>query len=78
MLFNAEISGVIMIDFERALLLEPPRPPLVQLASNKRKRKPDVVYSSKSRKPVGRSQVSSVFSEDIGLMKMAFDRPQTF
>ncbi|KAL5903044.1 hypothetical protein ACKVV7_011445 [Pyricularia oryzae] len=77
MLFNTETSGVMIIDFERALLLEPPRPPLVQLASNKRKRKPDVVYSSKSGKPVGRSQVSRVFSEDIGLM-MAFDRPQPF
>ncbi|KAI7909505.1 hypothetical protein M9X92_011598 [Pyricularia oryzae] len=66
MLFNAETSGVMMIDFERALLLEPPRPPLVQLASNKRKRKPDVVYPTKSGKP------------DIGLMKMAFDRPQPF
>ncbi|KAI6254800.1 hypothetical protein MCOR29_011249 [Pyricularia oryzae] len=78
MLFNTETSGVMMIDFERALLLEPPRPPLVQLVSNKRKRKPDVVYSSKSWKPVGRSQVGRVFSEDLGLMKMAFDRPQTF
>ncbi|KAJ4176114.1 hypothetical protein NW767_015555 [Fusarium falciforme] len=28
MLFNAEINGVMMIDFERALLLEPPRRPL--------------------------------------------------
>ncbi|KAI6386420.1 hypothetical protein MCOR24_011298 [Pyricularia oryzae] len=73
MLFNAETSGVMMIDFERALLLEAPRPPLVQLVSNKRKRKPDMVDSSKwIRKSGGRGQVSGVFSEDIGLMKMAF------
>ncbi|QBZ53308.1 hypothetical protein PoMZ_08984 [Pyricularia oryzae] len=50
MLFSAETSGVMIIDFERALLLEPIRPPLAQLMSNKRKRKPDVVDSSKSRK----------------------------
>ncbi|KAI6351162.1 hypothetical protein MCOR25_010094 [Pyricularia grisea] len=78
MLFNTEVNGVMMIDFERALLLEPPRSPLGQVVPNKRRWKPNVVYSSKSRKPVGRSHVSRVFSEDIGLMKMAFDRPQPF
>ncbi|TLD09833.1 hypothetical protein PspLS_12047 [Pyricularia sp. CBS 133598] len=75
MLFNTKVNGVMMIDFERALLLEPPRSPLGQLVPNKRRWKPNVVYSSKSRKPVGRNHVSRVFSEDIGLIKMAFDRP---
>ncbi|QBZ58389.1 hypothetical protein PoMZ_03341 [Pyricularia oryzae] len=78
MLFNAETNGFIIIDFEKALLFKPFRPPLVQLASNKRKRKPNIIYPSKSGKPVGRNQISRVFSEDIGLIKMAFNRPQPF
>ncbi|KAI1479358.1 hypothetical protein F4774DRAFT_382769 [Daldinia eschscholtzii] len=38
MLFNPELKKVMVIDFERALLLEPPRPALAQLQPNKRKR----------------------------------------
>lgn len=38
MLVNAEIGGVMVIDFERAVLLEPPRQPLAQLIPNKRAR----------------------------------------
>ncbi|KAH0424815.1 hypothetical protein CcaCcLH18_11313 [Colletotrichum camelliae] len=40
MLFNVEVKGVMLIDFERALLLERPRRPLAQLVPNKRRRKP--------------------------------------
>ncbi|KAL5866430.1 hypothetical protein ACKVWC_011454 [Pyricularia oryzae] len=81
MLFNAETEGVMMIDFERALLLEPPRPPLAPLVPNKRRWKPDMVDSSK---PIGKSgdrgEVSNVFFEDIGLMKTIFgiNRPHIF
>ncbi|KAI6506875.1 hypothetical protein MCOR10_011352 [Pyricularia oryzae] len=81
MLFNAETDGVMMIDFERALLLEPPRPPLAQLVPNKRRWKPDMVDSGKPKGKSGdRGQVSRAFSEDIGLMKTVFDihRPQMF
>lgn len=75
MLFNAEVNGVMMIDFERALLLEPPRRPLGQLVPNKRRRKPETGDGSSSKsveKSSHRGQGSRGFSEDIGMMKMAF------
>ncbi|KAJ3455527.1 hypothetical protein MRS44_017009 [Fusarium solani] len=74
MLFNPEIHGVMMIDFERALLLEPPRRPLAQLVPNKRRWKPETVDCSKlAEKPSDRGQVSGAFSEDIGMMKIVFE-----
>ncbi|KAK1973496.1 hypothetical protein LZ30DRAFT_484883 [Colletotrichum cereale] len=73
MLFNAEINGVMMIDFERALLLEPARPPLAQLVPNKRGWKPETEGFSKSaEKTSDRGQLSKAFSEDIGMMKIVF------
>ncbi|WQF90548.1 Putative tyrosine-protein kinase, active [Colletotrichum destructivum] len=73
MLFNAEINGVMMIDFERAMLLEPPRRPLAQLVPNKRRWKPEAKYSSKSaQKSSDPGPVSRAVSEDIGMMKMVF------
>jgi serine/threonine protein kinase len=75
MLFNAEVNGVMMIDFERALLLEPPRRPLAQLVPNKRRWKPETVDSSKSAETSSdRGQVSRTFSEDIGMMKIVFGK----
>ncbi|KAI7908759.1 hypothetical protein M0657_012147 [Pyricularia oryzae] len=59
MLFNTEVNGFMMIDFERALLLGPPRPPLVQVVPNKRRWKPDMVESINSIGKTGaRGQVS--------------------
>ena len=73
MLFNAEINGVMMIDFERALLLEPPRRPLAQLVPNKRRWKPETMDCSKLAEKSGdRGQVSQAFSEDIGMLKTVF------
>ena len=37
-LLNRETEQVMIIDFERAFLMDPPRPPLASLAPNKRKR----------------------------------------
>ena len=37
-LLNRETGQVMIIDFERAFLMNPPRPPLASLAPNKRKR----------------------------------------
>ncbi|KAK3365077.1 hypothetical protein B0T24DRAFT_537572 [Lasiosphaeria ovina] len=68
MLFNPETNGVMMIDFERALLLpRPPRRPLGQLVPNKRawKRETDV------KKATGGSQ-SPGFPEDILMAKAVF------
>ncbi|ELQ40410.1 hypothetical protein OOU_Y34scaffold00440g2 [Pyricularia oryzae Y34] len=73
MLFNTEVNGVMMIDFERALLLEPPRSPFGQLVLNKRKWKPDTAESIKSTgKSCDRGQASRVFCDEIGQMKTVF------
>lgn len=37
-LLNKETGQTMIIDFERAFLIDPPRPPLASLALNKRKR----------------------------------------
>ncbi|KAH6889924.1 hypothetical protein B0T10DRAFT_487099 [Thelonectria olida] len=73
MLFNAEINGVMMIDFERALVVEPPRRPLAQLVPNKRSWNPETIDCSKSaEKSSDRGRVRRAVSEDIGMMKMVF------
>ncbi|RSL78243.1 hypothetical protein CEP52_017648 [Fusarium oligoseptatum] len=74
MLFNPETNGVMIIDFERALLLlEPPRRPLAQLVPNKRRWKPETGDCSKSaEKSSDRGQVSGELSEDIGMMRIVF------
>ncbi|RYC77038.1 hypothetical protein BFJ63_vAg20087, partial [Fusarium oxysporum f. sp. narcissi] len=48
MLFNREVKRVMMIDFERAVLVKPPRPPLAQLVPNKRRRKPEETECKKT------------------------------
>lgn len=67
MLSNGETNGVMMIDFERALLVKSPCRPLARVGPNKRRRKPEAV-----EKPSGLGQVSGDISEDIARMKMAF------
>ncbi|KAH7231142.1 hypothetical protein BKA59DRAFT_550030 [Fusarium tricinctum] len=73
MLFNWELKRVMMIDFERASLVKPPRLPLAQLVSNKRKRmseeresKSAVISSCSARR------ASRGFSEDIANARMVF------
>lgn len=61
MLFSREVDGVMMIDFERALLVKLPRLPLAQLVPNKRRRDTEVMDAN--GKPSRRRQVE--FSEDI-------------
>lgn len=68
-LFNREINGIIMIDFERASLLKPPRPLLTQLVPNKQRLQPETVDR---RNVANRDQASGGFSEDIWLAKMVF------
>jgi hypothetical protein len=67
MLFNREINGVMVIDFERALILQPPRLPLAQLViSNKRRRDPQRMdRKTAGRKPTRQHQASGSFAEDI-------------
>ncbi|KAJ9413848.1 hypothetical protein QL093DRAFT_2503287 [Fusarium oxysporum] len=74
MLFNPETNRVMVIDFERALLLKPPRRPLAQLVPNKRAWKSETMMDAK--KVTGdsskRNRPSQSFSEDIWLAKTAF------
>jgi serine/threonine protein kinase len=73
MLFNLETSGVMVIDFERALLLNPPRRPLAQLVPNKRAWKSETMDAKKvTGDSSKRSRPSQSFSEDIWLAKTAF------
>ncbi|EXK75729.1 hypothetical protein FOQG_19506 [Fusarium oxysporum f. sp. raphani 54005] len=66
MLFNPETNGVMMIDFERALLLKPPRRPLAPLVPNKRAWKSETMDAKKvTGDSSKRSRPSQSFSEDI-------------
>ncbi|KAF4467396.1 hypothetical protein FALBO_5729, partial [Fusarium albosuccineum] len=77
MLVNREINGVMMIDFERASLLEPPRLPLVQLIPNKRRWKPESIDCQKAaNKSNSRGQASREFSEDILMAETVFQQNQ--
>ncbi|RBA17495.1 hypothetical protein FPRO05_11210 [Fusarium proliferatum] len=73
MLFNREVNRVMMIDFERASLVEPPRVPLAQSVPNKRKQRSE---ERGSKKAVVLScdahRASSGFSEDIINARMVF------
>ncbi|RYC78622.1 hypothetical protein BFJ63_vAg18502 [Fusarium oxysporum f. sp. narcissi] len=71
--FNPETSGVMVIDFERALLLNPPRRPLAQPVPNKRAWKSETMDAKKvTGGSSKRSRPSQSFSEDIWLAKTAF------
>ncbi|EXM12953.1 hypothetical protein FOTG_18574 [Fusarium oxysporum f. sp. vasinfectum 25433] len=73
MLFNPETNRVMVIDFERALLLGPPRRPLAQLVPNKRAWKSERMDVKKvTGDSSKRSRASQSFSEDIWLAKTAF------
>jgi serine/threonine protein kinase len=73
MLFNPETNGVMVIDFERALFLKPPRRPLAQLVPNKRAWKSETMDANKVTGDSGkRIRSSQSFSEDIWLAKTAF------
>ncbi|KAH6988643.1 hypothetical protein EDB80DRAFT_756024 [Ilyonectria destructans] len=73
MLFNPETNGVMVIDFERALLLKPPRRPLAQLVPNKRAWKSETMDVKKvTGDSSKRIRSSQSFSEDIWLARTAF------
>ncbi|PGG98191.1 hypothetical protein AJ80_09569 [Polytolypa hystricis UAMH7299] len=73
MLFNPETNGVMMIDFERASLLTPPRYPLAQLVPNKRARKQEAMDVKKATAdPSNLTWSSRGFQEDIYMANMVF------
>ncbi|KAI1308250.1 hypothetical protein F5Y03DRAFT_383429 [Xylaria venustula] len=65
-LLNPETQDVMLIDFERALLLDPPRRPLGQLIPNKRTREQDTGYEKAGARPHQR------FANDKAMAKLAF------
>ncbi|KAK1837983.1 hypothetical protein CCHR01_19394 [Colletotrichum chrysophilum] len=70
MLFNEEVEGVMIIDFERAQLMTPPRRPLTQIVPNKRRRAPEVVNGTElTVKSSNRERGDGVFSGDIEMVK---------
>ncbi|CZR37681.1 uncharacterized protein FPRO_07128 [Fusarium proliferatum ET1] len=73
MLFNREVNRVMMIDFERASLLEPPRLPLAQLVPNKRKQRSEE-RECKNMAALSRNArwASRWFSEDVINARMVF------
>ncbi|KAK6818956.1 uncharacterized protein PG998_014272 [Apiospora kogelbergensis] len=73
MLSNAETNGVMLIDFERSSLLQPPRRPLAQLVPNKRKRGPGNKYLGKAaRKPQNGRDEGMAFAEETSRMRSVF------
>ncbi|CZR49931.1 uncharacterized protein FPRO_16136 [Fusarium proliferatum ET1] len=69
MLFNREVNSVMMIDFEMASLVEPPRLPLAQLVPNKRKQRSE--ERERKNACVAR-RASRGFSEDILNVSVVF------
>ncbi|KPM36116.1 hypothetical protein AK830_g10442 [Neonectria ditissima] len=72
MLFNAETDGVMMIDFERATLLKPPRRPLGQTVPNKRAWKSEEMGVKKATGDTHNRSQARGFPEDILMAKTAF------
>ncbi|KJZ69498.1 hypothetical protein HIM_11115 [Hirsutella minnesotensis 3608] len=73
MLFNEETGGVMMIDFERACLLEQLRRPLVQLVPNKRRLQ--ATSTTDARKGIADKRRGSRiggFAEDMLMARTAF------
>ncbi|KAI3341946.1 hypothetical protein F4824DRAFT_486383 [Ustulina deusta] len=72
MLLNPETQGVMLIDFERALLLDPPRRPLGQLVPNKRAWNQETAQGKDGPHCSGRSRPAQRFANDSAMMSMVF------
>ncbi|KAI3317903.1 hypothetical protein HD806DRAFT_550095 [Xylariaceae sp. AK1471] len=73
MLFNPETDSVVIIDFERAVLLEPPRRALAPYVPNKRRRLGETL-DAKTRADTStkRTKMQRGFAEDIAMAWVAF------
>ncbi|KAF4506650.1 hypothetical protein G6O67_006714 [Ophiocordyceps sinensis] len=77
MLFNDEVDGVMMIDFERSMMLNPARPPLAQVMANQQGRQPETKERGKSSLVVScRSKMSQGQDEDIRMLGGMFYQPK--
>ncbi|KND90464.1 hypothetical protein TOPH_05003 [Tolypocladium ophioglossoides CBS 100239] len=73
MLFNPETNGVMIVDFERSSLLEPPRRPLAQSVPNKRAGKQQAMGVKTAAGDSGnRSRSNPGFADDIWMVKAEF------
>ncbi|OAQ57369.1 protein kinase-like domain [Pochonia chlamydosporia 170] len=73
MLFNPETNRVMVIDFERSLLVQPPRRALAQLVPNKRAWNSETTEKRKGRVRVsGQQQGCGDVVEDISMARSAF------
>lgn len=61
MLFNPETNRIIIIDFERSLLMQAPRRALGQIVPNKRKRSFDALQG----KLIGTSRCEIRYAPDV-------------
>ncbi|KAK1657140.1 hypothetical protein BDP55DRAFT_567888 [Colletotrichum godetiae] len=68
-LFNKEVKGIMMIDFERAQFAKPPRRPLTQLIPNKRRRTAQMTKCGKlAAQSRNRDEDDGKFSADIEMV----------
>ncbi|KAJ6438070.1 putative HTH-type transcriptional regulator YdfL [Purpureocillium lavendulum] len=72
MLVNSETNGVMMIDFERAKLVEQARRPLAHLVPNKRRLEWDTTGSEKDKARKRQGMKSRDFAEDNLMARTAF------
>ncbi|OAA65778.1 Protein kinase-like domain protein [Niveomyces insectorum RCEF 264] len=78
MLVNAEINGVMVIDFERARILKPPRRPLAQVAPNKRRPTQEEAHAYAGKLVARSSRDDRALKEDLGEMEMMFYDPNRY
>ncbi|KAK1622696.1 hypothetical protein BDP81DRAFT_440654 [Colletotrichum phormii] len=79
MVFNKEINGIMVIDFERAQLLRPPRRALTQLVPNKRRWTAEVLKGSKlTKRPTKQVEPQGIFSGDIEMVKNRLGKHSTW
>ncbi|KAI1153778.1 hypothetical protein F4825DRAFT_414054 [Nemania diffusa] len=69
---NPETGGVMLIDFERAALLDRPRHPLGQLVPNKRARSQEIVNGKSRTGYVDKTKLDRRFAEDRAMARMVF------
>ncbi|CAJ2504427.1 Uu.00g118210.m01.CDS01 [Anthostomella pinea] len=64
-LWNEENYRVMSIDFERAILMDPPRLPLAQVNTNKRKRTAPDLHDKPAAKPASQADYRRLIADDI-------------
>ena len=69
---NPETGNVMLIDFERASLLDRPRRPLGQLVPNKRAWSQEIVNRKSGTGGVNRTKLDQRFADDRAMARMAF------